>query len=32
MNRRHDDIDEAKLFVIAWIVLSALCILFWWGK
>lgn len=27
---RHDDLDEAKLFVIAWIVISALVILAWW--
>lgn len=30
MNRRHDDDDEAKLFFIAWLVISALTIAAWW--
>lgn len=29
---RHDDLDEAKLFFIAWLVISALVIAYWWGK
>ena len=31
MHRRYDDLDEAKCFFIAWVVLSALVILAWWS-
>lgn len=30
MKRRHDDLDEAKAFILAWIVISALTIAVWW--
>lgn len=30
MKRRHDDIDEAKVFILAWVVISAMTIAAWW--
>lgn len=29
MHKRHDDISEAKLFFILWLVISSLVILAW---
>jgi hypothetical protein len=29
---RHDDLDEAKCFFLAWVVICAFLVLIWWGK